>query len=121
MTTAGLVDDYIAARGERYAADRRVFELREREGLLESALINTLRERGDTEVVGSTGTVTLTSYIEPMVQDWDAVQRHVRTTGDFSLLHRRLVTLVVKEHWEAGETIPGIGARDVFGLRVSAS
>lgn len=114
-----MVDAYIVARSQRLALDKEVTELKEHEELLKDAIISKFKESGTTATGGQMGLVKMTVVTEPVALDWPSIWEHIKETGDFSLLHKRLANLAIKEHWEAGEIIPGVGVQDVYKLSVS--
>jgi hypothetical protein len=115
-----LVDQYIAARTQRLAIDKQAKEMKEFEEVLKSAIISKYQEQGITALGAANGTVKMTTLIEPVAQDWQEIWDYIRRTGSFELLHRRLANLAVKERWEAGVILPGIGQQEIFKLSVSA-
>ena len=114
-----MVDQYITLRAQRLTLEKQVVELKETEELLKDAIISKGREQGLTAVGATLGLVKINKTEEPVATDWPAVWEYIRETGQFELLHKRLANLAVKEHWEAGETLPGIGKTDVYKLTVS--
>jgi hypothetical protein len=116
-----LVGAYIKARAQRLEADKLASHLKEQEELLKDAIISKYREGSITALGCDLGIVKMAHRIEPVATDWNLIWDHVKETGDFSLLHKRLTNAAVKEHWEAGEQIPGVGKQDVYQLSVSAA
>jgi hypothetical protein len=71
-------------------------------------------------VLGATnGVVKMTTSSEPQAEDWPAIYQHITETGQFEFLHKRLTATTVKEHVDAGETIPGVIFVDTYKLSVS--
>jgi hypothetical protein len=56
---------------------------------------------------------------EPQVDDWDEVYGYIYEHKAWELLHKRLGTVAVKERWDQGESIPGVGAYPVESLSVT--
>ena len=75
--------------------------------------------------------VTISSHLPDLVDNYislraqrlalDKEAASLKETGHFEFLHKRIATLAIKEHWEAGENIPGVGTTTVFKLSVSKS
>ena len=117
---ARTADQYKAARDERLKLQKEVDKLKENETALYNELHEALMENKDLDgIVGKTCVVKLVTKRVPTATDWDAVYNHIIENHAFELLQRRLSAPAVKEHWEEGETIPGIDAYDVTSLSVT--
>ena len=114
-----LVNNYIALRAQRLSLDKDVAALKEQEETLKDAIISKFREGSMTACGATNGLVKMTKLVEPVATDWPALWEHIRETGHFELLHKRVANLAVKERWEAGEIIPGVGQQEVYKLSVS--
>jgi len=114
-----VVDSYIAIRSHRLLADKAAAELKEQEEELKDTIIAKLREGNMTALGASNDLVKMSVTSEPVATDWPQIWEHVRTTGDFSLLHKRITTTAIKEQWADGVVIPGVIAQDVYRLTVS--
>jgi hypothetical protein len=114
-----LVNNYISLRAQRLSLDKDVAALKEQEETLKDAIIVKFREGSMTACGATNGLVKMTRLVEPVATDWPALWEHIRETGHFELLHKRVANLAVKERWEAGEVIPGVGQQDVYKLSVS--
>ena len=116
-----LINSYISVRAQRLLLDKEAAKIKELEDELHKAIVIKFRE-GDITAQGATnGLVKMSEIIEPVVQgeDWPVVWEYIRETGDFSLLHKRITATAVKEHWDAGEEIPGVGRMTKYKLSVS--
>lgn len=114
-----IIDNYISARLQRLAKEAEAATIKELEDDLKKTIIAKFRE-GDIKALGAAnGLVKLQEKEEPVAEDWPAIWEHIKATGQFELLHRRIATLAVKEHWDAGEVIPGIRKTTVYNLTVS--
>jgi hypothetical protein len=116
-----LVDQYIAARTQRLAKDKEAEELKEFEELLKKAIIAKYQEQGINALGAKNGTVKMTKLVEPVAENWQEIWDYIKETGRFELLHRRLANLAVKELWNDGQILPGIGQQDVYKLSVTKS
>jgi len=98
---------------------------------LKAWLVETLPASGASGIAGKLCRVTLVRKEVPRVEDWPKVyagivaeyQRHAKKKdglqdGAFSLLQRRLTEGAVKEAWEAGQAIDGVGKFPVTTLSV---
>ena len=116
-----LVDNYISVRAQRLALDRQAAEIKEAEDGLYKVIISKMRDEGMTVLGAKNGFVKLKESEEPVPIDWNELWAHIKETGRFEYLHKRISTLAIKEHWEAGEEIPGIGRTTIYKLSVSKS
>lgn len=116
-----LVDAYISVRAQRLALDKQAAEVKEQEELLKDTIISKYREQGINSLGATNGVVKMSKLTEPVAEDWPTIWEHIKETGRFEYLHKRLANLAIKEHWAAGETIPGVGAQEVYKLSVSGT
>ena len=111
-----LADLYDDLREQRLAKDKESAALKERESAAYAAIIEELRRQEITSIGGQRVTLTLKESDEPTKEGWGKFWDYVVATGDESLIERRVNAAAVKEHWAAGETIPGIGKFTVYKL-----
>lgn len=60
-------------------------------------------------VTGKVGRVEVKSKDIASVEDWDAFYKHIKKKGEFELLNRAVNQKAVKERWEQGKQVPGVG------------
>lgn len=116
LTLAQVADLWHSTRQRRLAAQKQVDTIQEEEQKLKQALINGLRDAGVRAIGGGLGTATLRTKPEPTVTDWDAVYDHIRSTGEFELVYRRINAAAIKERWEAGVEVPGVQSIEVTDI-----
>ena len=116
-----VVDAYIAMRAQRLQADKQAASLKEQEDILKDHLISSLRHNGMSALGGKAGMVKLGKSEEPEPLDWAQIWAYMKQNDAMELVQKRLGSTAVKERWEAGEQIPGIGKRDVYKLSVSGA
>jgi hypothetical protein len=114
-----MVNAYVLARAQRLALDKQVEELKAHEELLKDAVISKMREQGINAVGADAGLVKMSVLKEPVATNWPEIYDYIKENGAWELLHKRLTSTAVKEHWEAGEELPGIGVTEVYKLSVS--
>lgn len=108
LTVPALVDTYAQVRAERIAVGKAHADLKTREGLLKQELITRMLKTKQ-HALASTGYVARKEReMIPVASDWSKLQAHIKLTGNFELLQRRLTKTAVQERWDAGETIPGV-------------
>lgn len=113
-----LVNRYISVRAQRLAAEKQAGEIKEIEDDLKGTIIAKFREQGLKVLGAVNGTVKMNVRMEPATENWPKLYAHIQETGEFELLHKRLTTSAVEERWEAGEQVPGVGAKEVYNLSV---
>jgi len=116
-----LVNQYISVRAQRLAKDAEAKEIKEFEEVLKEAIVSKYREQGLKVLGASNGIVKMSVLIEPIAQEWPTIWEYIRENGTFELLHKRLANLAVKERWDAGIELPGIGRVEVYKLSVSGA
>lgn len=116
---ARLADSYIAARNARLALAKEVDKLQETESELKASLMAALSSAGAMGVAGKAGRVTLVTKEEPTVRDWQAFYAYIVRNDAFDLLQKRLSAPAVRERWEAGATVEGVGTIPVTNLSIT--
>ena len=101
-------DRLFTVRQQRLEIQKQVGLLQSEESAIKEHIINTLPKSEASGVAGKLARVTIVSKQVPQVKDWDAFYKHVKKSGDFDLLQRRLTDSAIEERWEAGKEIPGV-------------
>ncbi len=106
---ATKADAFKELRDKRLALKREVDALYQQEKDLRYELIQYLESaKGVTGVSGLLCRVSLRPKHTAQVEDWDALYDHIRKTGEFELLQRRVGEGAVKERWDNGAVVPGV-------------
>lgn len=95
-------------RDLKAAAQKAVDAIEAEYNAIKEYVIETLPKSEASGVAGRTGRVAVVRKEVPQVEDWTAFYAHVKKTGAFELLQRRLGEGAVKERWEAGKVVPGV-------------
>lgn len=106
------------AREERLKAQKVVDELAKREAAIREHIINNL-PKSDTGASGKLARVSVVTKQVPQVKDWDEFYKHVKKTGQFDLMQRRVSDTAVKERWENGKVVPGVEAFGVVSVSIN--
>lgn len=114
-----LVNNYISIRAQRLAKDKEAAEMAELEKVLKDEIVLKFRNSNMDALGSVNGVVKMTRLIEPRADDWPAIREYIVEHNAFELLHARLTSTAVKERWDAGEEIPGVGRSEVYKLSVS--
>jgi len=77
---------------------------------LEKKLYELMATAGISRASNGVATVSIGTEVVFNATDWDAVYAHVQSTGDFSIMHRRLSNAAIREIASAGGAVPGTEA-----------
>jgi len=116
---AVCADRYYELRNKRLEAEKIAAGIEEEEKALKEHLIAQLPKSEASGIAGKLCRVTVTSKQVPQVEDWDAFYKHVAKTKSFELLQRRLGDAAIKERWDNGKEVPGVGHFTVTTLSVN--
>jgi hypothetical protein len=115
-----LADVFWATKNKRLAADKVAKALKTEESTLEAKLIEQMLRTSISSIGGKTVVLGLpTPTQEPVVSDWAEFWQFIKATDDISLFEKRPGRAAIKERWENGETIPGVGKFPVYKLSKS--
>lgn len=103
----------------RYVLQKEVTALEDQEKLIKAYLIDTLPKTESSGVAGKMARVTITTKVVPQVTDWDALYKHIKKSGEFELMQRRLSEGAVKERWENDKSVPGVGTFTTVGVGIN--
>jgi len=96
-------------REERLNMQRDVKEYEDFEKELKRHLIDNLPKSDATGAAGKVARVQIEVEAQPVVEDWDKFYTHIKKKGEFDLLNRAVNRAAVRERWDAGKPIPGVG------------
>jgi len=119
MELAELVDQYITTRAQRLLAAKEVEKQEASEHTLKAQLIQAMKDAKASSIGGKIGSVRLKIDNEPTVGNWDKYYAHIRATGEFELLYRRINPKSIKERKDLGVDVPGIDWIPVEKLSIS--
>jgi len=91
------------------AMQKEVDKVKARKRELENHLIDNLDKSNDGGAVGLKYMARVVTEPTPKVEDWDALRQHILNTGDWELLTRSIKAASVREAWDAGVQVPGVG------------
>lgn len=123
-TMAGVADLLYETMQERFAIQKQVEVKTKVESALKEYIINNLPKSEASGIAGKKARVSLGKKIVAQVEDWDALYGHIvksykKTPGVFSLLQRRVGDAAVKEIWDAGKKVPGVGIFEAVVVSVN--
>lgn len=119
---AAAADLYYTTREARLALERQAEANKEFEAALKDHLINNIPKSDATGIAGKVCRVSVQTKAVPQVSDWDKFYEYVaknRSKGAFALMNRAVNAKAVKEIWDAGKQVPGVGKFDAVVLSVN--
>ena len=112
-----LADEFWAIKTERLAADKVAKELKVKESLLDSQIIEQMLLSKVSSIGGKSVILVLPApTMEPAVQDWPKFWEYIKSMDDTSLFEHRPGRAAIKERWANGEVIPGVAQFTVYRL-----
>jgi hypothetical protein len=95
-------------REQRLQAQKVVDEFARREGIVREHIIAELPKSESQGVTGRIATALIKTKVVPVIKDWAEFYKHVKKTGAFEMLQKRLADAAIQERWEAGKKVPGV-------------
>lgn len=108
------VDDVINVlakiKAEKDSLTQQLKELNAQKDSFEKRLMGLMEKAGLQRASNGVATVSISEDVVYNATDWEAIYAHIQSTGDFSLLHRRLSNAAIRELDTVGENVPGTEA-----------
>ena len=114
-----LIDAAFKARARRKLLEARVDELKRAEIAAKVAAIEALRGAKLDSARGKGGQATIVFRDLATVEDWPALYAHIKRTGNFELLHRRVALGACVERWDQNVEVPGVKRERELDLKLS--
>lgn len=96
-------------KAERLKVQKIVDALEKQEKDLKEFLINNLPKGSASGITGKVAHVEISTKPIPTVEDWDKFYTYIARTKSWELMQRRVSDSAVKERWDAGKQVPGVG------------
>ena len=112
-------DRLFELREKRLEEQKKVDAIESEEKAIKEHIIQNLPKSEASGVAGKLARVTVITKAIPQVKDWESFYKHIKKTGDFDLLQKRLTETAVKERWENGKKIPGVESFNVVTLSIN--
>jgi hypothetical protein len=109
----------IAAAIRALALSKECDALVTRRKRLEEKLIEELPASDANGICGKTTRATIKTKRVPTIKDWDALTKHIKKTGDFDLIQKRLNQEAVGLRWEEKQQVPGVEGFTVKKLSIT--
>jgi hypothetical protein len=116
-----LINNYISIRAQRLVADKEAATLKETEDDIGKLIIEKFRAGNISAQGAGNGLIKMAEVVEPVAEDWPQVWGYIEEHQAWELVHKRITVTAVRERWEAGEEIPGIGRMTKYKLSVSGA
>lgn len=113
------IDLLYKVRADRKALQAKMEAEKEQESLIEEKILEQFGKQDLEGAKGKRAQCSIKRSDVPTPEDWDAIERHIKKTGEFDLLHRRLTVDAVRQRWAAGKTVPGVGVFTKVGLSLT--
>lgn len=120
MKAGEIVDLLYQTKRERLEIQKKVTDFEAKEKEIKAWLINNLPKSEASGVAGKLARVSLVTKQEPTVTDERKLRRYLNKTRRFELAYKlRPAAPAIREAWEEGEEIPGIGAFTVVTVSLN--
>lgn len=114
------VDKWFELNQRRLDLQREADEIEEKEKELKKEFMDAMREEKILKIEATNCDVEIKKgEMAPTARNWELIYAYVRATNAFELLQRRLSAPAIREHWEAGEHLPGIDKYPIEKLSVT--
>ena len=90
--------------------------LKQKKNDLEAQLIAKMEDQGIDRTGNERCSVSLKTETVPTVEDWDEVYKHILSTEQFELLHRRMSASAYRELLSLDMELPGVKPTDVVRI-----
>lgn len=108
-TQGSRADFYYEADKHRLEVNREVEEMKTFLSKLGKWFMQELPESDTTGVAGKIARIQIKPDERPSITDWPAFYAFIKKNNAFELLNRAVNAKSVKERWDAGKVIPGVG------------
>ena len=108
-----LIDRKKSIKSQMEKLNAELKGLREQENDIDLELLKKLDTEGLKKTANEVASVSIKEETVPDVHDWDALYEHIKQTGDFSLIQRRVSSTAYRELLKLGENVPGLQPREI--------
>ena len=120
MKAGEIVDLLYTTKQERLEIQKKVAELENQEKEIKAWLINNLPKSEASGISGKLARVSIVTKEEPTIVDEKKFRRFINKTKRYELAYKlRPAGAAIKEAWEEGEEIPGIGPFTVVSVSMN--
>ena len=108
-----LMNSLADMRGVIATTEEGLKGLKQRKNELEAKLIAKKEDQGIERTGNDRCSVSIKTETVPTVEDWDAVYKHILSTEQFELLHKRMSASAYRELLSLDMELPGVKPTDV--------
>lgn len=113
-------DKYYKLKQERLELSRKLRAMEEEERAYKNHLIDNVPKSKATGVQGKVARVVIVTKDEPIVEDQDKFRKYLNRTKNFYLAQNLKPSApAIKEVWEDGKKVPGIGSHRVVTVSLT--
>lgn len=120
MTINDLINARLDIRHKLADLSKQEKALKAEQSELDWQLMTKLDDQGLSRTANDTATISISEEVVPEVQDWDELYQYITSTGDFSLVQRRMSSTAYRELRGQGDNVPGVADRTIRKLNVRA-
>lgn len=113
-----IADLLYTTRENRLELRKAVDAMEQFEKDLKNHLINEM-SKDDSGAAGRIARAQIVVEPQPVVEDWEEFYKHIKKKGEFDLLNRAVNRTAVRERWENGKAVPGVGTFNVTKVSVT--
>lgn len=118
MNINDLINQFVEVKALKESLNEQIKECNEKLGKIEAEIMEQMSNAGINQAASDKASCTMRQVTHPTITDWETFYKHVASTGEFELLHKRLSSTAFRERWESGEAIPGTTSSSVWELSV---
>lgn len=118
MNINDLINQFVEVKALKESLNEQIKECNEKLAKIEAEIMEQMSNAGISQAASDKASCTMRQVTHPAITDWDAFYKHVASTGEFELLHKRLSSTAFRERWESGEAIPGTSTSTAWELSV---
>jgi len=118
MNINDLINEFVETKALKEGFAEQIKSCNEKLARIEADIMEQMANAGISKAASDKASCTMRQVTHPAIEDWDAFYKHVASTGEFELLHKRLSSAAFKERWEAGDVVPGTSSSSVWELSV---
>ena len=107
-------------RDKRYALQHEVDAIKAQEKEVEDHLVESLSKAESAGIAGKHALAKVNVSVKPLLEDFGALWEYARKKNLPELFQRRVNETAVKERWEEGIEVPGVGAFRAVKITLSA-
>lgn len=114
------IDRIFVLRAQKTKVQRQLDAVNTAIETAEAAVLVALDQAKLESAKGKRGQATISHRSYPTMEDYDLLIQHIKKTGAFELLQRRLSATAVRERWDQKQTVPGVGVFRTRELALTA-